>query len=287
MSKRAVHILVGSFICRSLIAADDPADKSAYHLFNPTPRELMRELSTDRPDTTETPYTVDAGHYQVEADLFRYSYDRRNIAKDHTITEALEIAPFNFKVGLCNNTDLQIVIPTYTAIRTRDHRTHTRDTVRGFGDMEVRMKMNFWGNDGGETALGLMPYIKLPTGRHDIGNNAVEGGLILPFAAEMPAGWGFGTIAQLDVNKDEDGSGHHLELLNTIAFSHDIIGALGGYAEFVSIASADDEAKWIGFVGLGVTYGLTKDIQLDAGINIGVTRAADDIQPFVGISWRF
>src|SRR5687767_2381830 len=42
------------------------SDKSGYHLFDPTPRALMREMSTDRPDTTESPRTVDAGHFQLE-----------------------------------------------------------------------------------------------------------------------------------------------------------------------------------------------------------------------------
>jgi hypothetical protein len=46
------------------VLAEEPAvgvvDKSQFHLFNPTPKALMRELSTDRPDQTESPYTVDA-----------------------------------------------------------------------------------------------------------------------------------------------------------------------------------------------------------------------------------
>jgi hypothetical protein len=37
----------------------------------------MREMSTDRPDLTESAYTVDAGHFQVEMDVVRYTYDRR------------------------------------------------------------------------------------------------------------------------------------------------------------------------------------------------------------------
>ena len=28
------------------------ADKSSYHLFNPVPTKLLRELNTDRPDKT-------------------------------------------------------------------------------------------------------------------------------------------------------------------------------------------------------------------------------------------
>ena len=54
-------------------AADDtnnlPPDKSGYSLFHPVPRELMRELTPDRPDKTEGPFTVDAGHYQLEMDF--------------------------------------------------------------------------------------------------------------------------------------------------------------------------------------------------------------------------
>ena len=37
------------------------ADKSSYSLFNPTPDSALRDMATDRPDKTESPYTVDAG----------------------------------------------------------------------------------------------------------------------------------------------------------------------------------------------------------------------------------
>jgi hypothetical protein len=32
---------------------------------------------------------------------------------------------------------------------------------------------------------------------------------------------------------------------------------------------------------------LTQDIQLDGGVNIGATRTAPDVNPFVGLSFRF
>ncbi len=51
-----------------------PPDKSGYNLFNPVPENLMRELSPDRPDETESPYTVDAGHYQLEMDFANFTY---------------------------------------------------------------------------------------------------------------------------------------------------------------------------------------------------------------------
>ena len=37
----------------------------------------------------------------------------------------------------------------------------------------------------------------------------------------------------------------------------------------------------------GFTYAITRDIQLDAGMNIGLTDAADDLNPFIGLSMRY
>src|SRR5687767_4843881 len=50
-------------------------EKWQYHLFRPTPRHLMRDLATDRPDVTESPYTVDAGHFQAELSFIEYVSD--------------------------------------------------------------------------------------------------------------------------------------------------------------------------------------------------------------------
>src|SRR5262245_28612682 len=109
------------------LAADpSTADKSKYNLFNPTPRELMRELSTDRPDKTESAYTVDAGHFQVEMDLVNYAYDHDTAGNADTRIDAWAIAPINFKVGLLNNLDLQTVIETYNYVVIEDRVTGTK-----------------------------------------------------------------------------------------------------------------------------------------------------------------
>ena len=62
-----------SFIAFSIplvsAAAGSSAEKAQYHLFNPVPKEKMRDFVTDRPDRTESPISVDAGHFQIETDL--------------------------------------------------------------------------------------------------------------------------------------------------------------------------------------------------------------------------
>ena len=264
-----------------------PADKGAYHLFHPTPAALMRELTTDRPDKTESPYTVDAGHYQIELDLVNFSSDRHNPARADTSVETVAIAPLNLKAGLCNRVDFQLVLQTYTSVPTHDRAAGTVTTQRGFGDVILRLKVNLWGNDGGTTAAAVMPYLKLPTNQDQLGNNSVEGGLILPLAVKLPAGWDMGIMTQFDFNRDLVGRGRHVEFINSITFAHDLVGKLGGYVEFFSSATAEAGVPWVGTLDVGFTFGLTDNLQLDAGVNLGITRAADDINPFLGLSWRF
>ncbi|MFN7139062.1 MAG: transporter [Limisphaerales bacterium] len=263
------------------------ADKGQYTLFNPTPRELMRPMSTDRPDITESPRTVDAGHFQIEADLVSYSYDRYNTTFGGERTEGFSVATANLKIGLCNNTDLQLVVPTYNWERVKDRSTGAVERNSGFGDLITRLKINIWGNDEGSTAFGVMPFVKFPTAQDGLGNNAYEGGVTLPFAAELPGGWDLGLMAEVGIIRDEAGSGYHPEFLNTIALGRDLIGNLGGYVEFFSIVSTESGSDWVGGIGTGLTYAINDDLQLDAGVNIGLTRTANDFNPFVGVSWRF
>ena len=263
------------------------ADKSTYTLFNPTPAKLMRNLTTDRPDKTESPYTVDAGHVQIEMDLVNYTQDHDTTSGADTRLIRWAIAPINFKLGLCNRVDVQTVIETYNQVTTDDRVTGIKTRQSGFGDITSRLKVNLWGNDGGQSALALLPFIKYPTSQDHLGNSSVEGGLILPLAVELPAGFSLGLMTEFDCNRDEAGSGHHVEFVNSVTLSRDLVGALGGYLEFWSGVSAERDARWVGTFDVGLTYGLTDHIQIDAGVNIGLTRAADNIQPFLGLSLRF
>ena len=76
----ALIVLGGSLIGSGQEAPSGPdkalSRKSAYRLFHPTPTADQREMSTDRPDQTESAYTVDAGHFQLEMDLVTATFDR-------------------------------------------------------------------------------------------------------------------------------------------------------------------------------------------------------------------
>src|SRR5258705_1142018 len=94
-------------LCVISSAASADKNKSEFNLFNPTPLDLLREFNTDRPDKTESPYTVDAGHMQLEMDLANYSYDRRNPQHEARRDQTLNILCTKFKVVLRMSLDVQ------------------------------------------------------------------------------------------------------------------------------------------------------------------------------------
>jgi hypothetical protein len=256
------------------------ADKSQYSPRNPTPANEFRDMSTDRPDKTESPYTVDAGRFQLETDLVAYTRDSR----DGITTRTLDVVPFNFKVGLTHDTDVQLVYGAYSHIRMSGG---TNETDAGFGDLVVRLKHNIWGNDGGTTAFGIMPFVKVPTNTITSLNDDVEGGVIVPLAIDLGRGMGLGLMTEIDILKNENGSGYEASFINSATVSFELTQRLGLYVEAFVERSTESGAETVVTIDGGFTYAVTENLQLDAGANVGLTQAADDLNVFVGMSQRF
>jgi hypothetical protein len=262
-------------------------DKSQYSLTNPTPRDELRDMSTDRPDKTESPYTVDAGRFQLEMDFVTFTRDRLREGGADLRFEAVNVAPFNLKVGLTSSTDVQFVFDSYVHQRVTDTGTGASEEIDGVGDLTIRLKHNLWGNDRGRTALAVMPFVKLPTNSNGIGNDAVEAGIIVPLALSISEHVGIGLMTEVDLLEESDGEGYSPTFINSATVSLDLTDSLGLYTELFTEKSMEDGADWVVTWDSGLTYALSDDLQLDGGINVGVTDAADDLNLFIGISRRF
>lgn len=281
----AVLLAAASTLIPAARAADvSTAEKAAYSFFKRTPESMLRDLSTDRPDLTESPYSVDAGWWQLEMDAANFTRDHDTAGGADVKTTALSVTTINLKAGLTNRIDLQTVLAPYTRERTHDRTAGTRERISGFGDITSRLKINLWGNDGGSTAFALMPFVKWPTARRGMGNKYVEGGLIAPLAVELPAGWGMGVMTELDIVRSATKNRYDFESFNTITFARDISEYVGGFFEFTHTARRGPDAATF---DCGLTFGVTKHVQLDVGLNVGLTRATDDLSLFSGLAVRF
>jgi hypothetical protein len=190
------------FLCTRLAFAEsDPSpastsapDKSQYTLFNPTPIDLRRPYNTDRPSKTDSPFTIDAGVFQIESDVANWQLDYEN----GVCTRTWITGNSNFKLGLTNWMDFQVFPQFYVNTRTSGPGFGKPTEQDGFGDTTVRLKINFLGNDGGKLVIGFLSSLKIPTNTGDTGNHVWEPSFGIPVNYSLP--WGFTFFGQTRID---------------------------------------------------------------------------------------
>jgi len=263
-------------------------DRGPYTLLHPVPDSQLREMTTDRPDITESAFTVDAGHVQFETTLFGYARSARDASG--AASDSYELGTTNIRIGLTSNVEAGLVWQPYGVVRTHGG---LDGTVRqsGIGGLELRGKINLWGNDTFEksgSALALLPFVAFPTDRHNgISPEFAEGGLIVPFAVKLPQKFELATNVGVVWTRADAADDYHAEYLASASLSYEWTEKLGTYYEVAGRFNTGDPRGDVVVLSTGITYQLGKNVQLDAGVVVGVTPAADRIAPFTGLSVRF
>jgi hypothetical protein len=249
-----------------------------YNLFNPVPREKMRDMSTDRPDITESPNSVDAGHFQLETDLFRTTRNKTNGIT--SVENNFNLA--NLKLGLFKNIDLQLIFGSYVNNYDKDINENKLNEISGIGDLMLRLKYNLWGNDGGKTAFAMMPYVNFPTSKI---NNYAEAGIVFPFSLDLGNDFSFGTQIQFDALKSEFKSGYHGSLLQSVTIGKELTKSLETFIESYYVYDFEVKEAQASFNG-GLAYSATPNVKFDIGFNLGITKNTDKVY-FIGFSFRY
>src|SRR5436190_16635906 len=183
------------------------ADKDRCTLLDPTPPDLMRELNTDRPDVTESPYTIDAGHVQLESSFIEYARDK----SERDLSELYSVMPSNFRIGVLNKLEIDAIVQPYQHLHTGGQ------TFDGFGDLFLRAKLNLWGNDDGNTAFALLPFVILPTAQDNLGPHHVQGGIKFPLALKLPAEFELDMMAEVDFLRNAQDSDYETSFVHTLS----------------------------------------------------------------------
>jgi DtxR family Mn-dependent transcriptional regulator len=291
-SKLLVHVarviailLTGAGIALAQPSSDSDVarTKRQFTLFHPTTRELMRELSADRPDRTDTPITVDTGHVQVEMDFANLTVDSVAAGNGRIRSTAGEVIPVNVKLGVFNNVDVQLVSTMYRRERIRVAGEAVSDREDWFEGITPRVKVNLVGNDGGPFALALIPFISVPLGSED---QSKEFGVAIPYSFDVP-GWEVGLQTAIRAANDEIGADRHAEFDNSLSVGRTIAGKLSLYGEVFTSISREPGAAWIGTTNTWLTYDVSGNLRIDGGVYIGITESADDWHPWLGMTWRY
>ncbi|MBF9223655.1 transporter [Hymenobacter ruricola] len=259
-----------------------PYDSAHFSWRKPVPRNRLRELQPDRPGITESPFTVDAGHAQVEMDLLRL---RNGGTGNEQRERDLKMAYTMLKLGLGRRTDVQLEVPLYAIAKQRaTDADDWEERHAGFGDLTLRVKHNFIGDDQqGKFAMSVIGYVRLPSGG-TVGDGAAEYGAVLPLDVELSDKANLEAQLETDLNYDRDQDQRYVRFIPSTALEYDFTEKLGLVTEAVAMWNTE-QRRWQSSVNVAPIFKVTPNLQLDLGTHLALNRLSDH-EYFVGFTFR-
>jgi hypothetical protein len=243
----------------------------------------LSAICTDRPTKSNAACTVDAGHFQYEADIANGTFQHL----DGVTTDTWLVVNPTLKYGLTPNLDVEANISPLEIVHTHDT-GGASETLAGVSDLYLRLKYEFLNTSGGNLQAAIIPYVKAPTARPGIGNGVVEGGAILPINYKLNDLITLTTVPEVDAYKDSTGGGRHLNTAQLINVAFSLPANFTAYGELWGDWNFDPAGTIHEYsADLALAYGISKYLQLDTGVNIGLNRETPGAQVYVGVSQKF
>lgn len=230
---------------------------------------------------TETPQTVAPGKLRVEIDGLRLSFDRADAAGNKY--SAVGVASTIVTAGLTDSVDLQVGAQLF--LRQVYELRGRRDSRSGLGDLFFRAKWTFWRDERLGAALAVLPYVKVPANTGGVGNDSVEGGIIVPWEMKTAAGFTTGAMFQWDHVRNHDNNGYDAHWHLTGYAQRNLTKFFGVYGEAALSAASTGLSHWAGSIGVGALFQVTQSVQLDYEVQRGLNSRATDWTHVFRVNW--
>ena len=232
------------------------------------------DIITDRPDVAESSETVGAGRFQVEAGASLDAADDGDTLNMST--------PLKLRLGITDGFELHLETPGLTVDRETSG-AGEGDTRAGFGAVDLGFKVHFTGGGGVLPSTGLLLAVTLPSGGAEDAPLALSPTLAMDW--EITHALGAGANVGLTFNL-EAGATHAVRYALAVGRTLDPLTdrlRLYGEVSGESPMGDGDHEVWLGG---GVSFLITPDLQLDAAASAGMTDATPMLTAGVGVSYK-
>ena len=227
-------------------------------------------VEPDRPDISNSTHTVPVRALQVELGL---EYARVH----HDTTERRLAAQTTLRTGLSDH--LEIRLDSEPLVWLKEDSDHV-----GLGDLAVGLKARVFEPPAGQgwPALGVQPFVKIPTARTPIGSGRLDAGALLLADQDLP--WEM----QLTVNGGlvvvGQPHGALLQGLASASLSRDFWGRLSPFLELFFASREERDGHDIVGLDTGVVYLVTRRVAMDAAVEMTLNRHRPDYALRTGVS---
>lgn len=229
---------------------------------------------------TESTRTVAPGRFLLEMDALSLTFDE----EDGDRLTAVAAAKTFITTGLTSSWDVQVGIELFLSQRITSSSLKERNT--GLGDLYLRTKWKFYEDESLGVSAAVIPYVKFPTNSGDVGNDAAEGGIIVPWEASLGSGSVFNAMAGIDLARNDDDDGYDTYWYSSASVTLPLTSSLRAYGEGY-MAKSSGGAPWEAVVGAGVLYSLNPFMSWDVAVYRGLSRGAADWNPVVRFNFEF
>jgi hypothetical protein len=236
-------------------------------------------ITTDRPGFLFSSLTVGRGVLQAEWGIPAVTLDS-GAGVDTRFTSLFGLVRY----GVTQNFELRLDSPVYNEARVRVG--GQTSTQRGFGDLEVGAKWHLLENHGAQPSFALIPSVVLPTGEK--GFTADDPVYQLNAIAEWTLSNGWGAAALAGYLNGPSGDGRYDQGTFAVSLGRSLPSPRwSAYGEAVYVSTNLAGASDSSFLGGGIKYLVSNDVQLDLSFDRGLTSDSLDWLLGLGIAARF
>ncbi len=212
-----------------------------------------------RAQVTETTQTIDPGSVLMRMDAISLGIKPDTTAPNQY--KALALGTTIVSAGLTNTVDAEVGAQLF--LRDTFSQNGSDHTDSGVGDVTLRAKWTFWRDPSSGMAAAVIPYVMLPTNSSAVGNNAVEGGLILPWSMDIAAGTKAAAMVEWDEFRNVANTRYDSRWYASAYLKWELGSTLGAYAETTLSDSTAGSSTFSGTLGAGATLSVSRNFQWD------------------------
>ncbi len=232
------------------------------------------DISTDRPDQSESPYLMSKGYFQVETGLV---YESDELEKDFTVT-TLNAPSILVKYGLFKNIELRAGLDL---LNEKTKITSTSTSESGFGPLVLGTKIKMLEEKGSTPETALLLKLSVPfkeTSRFQSTYLGTEFRLVMTnnlnkkfsLSYNIGAAFGEGAPGAIGIYSVSLGA----SLMKKLSVFGEIYG-------FLPQKTSPDHR-----FDAGLTYLIMKNVQVDASFGLGLSKKSPDYFVGGGVSFR-